>query len=114
MSQPAANGHIRERRSSPRQRTGKRVLFLSNDCVLDEPFDGILIDSSQGGLRLAVPLDDIEEGTTLMVRPTVAPLGTPWIPVMAKNRRYGQASAEVGCQFVRAVGPNTLHLFKAS
>ena len=114
MSQPAANGLFRERRSSPRQRAGKPVMFLSNDCVLDEPFDGMLIDSSQGGVRLAVPLDDIAEGTTLMVRPTTAPVGTPWIPVLVKNRRSGQASPEVGCQFVRAVGPNTLRLFKAS
>jgi hypothetical protein len=108
---PSGQGQIQERRSSPRQRQRTRILFLSNDSVLDEPFRGVLLDSSSGGVRLAVRMDDMVEGTMLLVRPPSAPAGTPWIPVTVRNRRLAQHTWEVGCQFLRSLPSNTLQMF---
>jgi hypothetical protein len=87
------------------------VLFLSNDSVVDEPFRGVLLDSSFGGLRLAVKLDDMAEGTMLLVRPPEAPAGTPWVPVTVRNRRQAEHTWEVGCQFPRGLSRTALQLF---
>jgi hypothetical protein len=104
------NGAFRERRSAPRRRRNVRVLFLSNDSVLEEPYGAMLLDCSVGGLRLLVRLD-VEEGEVLMVRPPSAPAGTPWVPVKVRNRRLGRDSCEVGCQFTPSLAGRLLQLF---
>jgi PilZ domain len=87
------------------------VLFLSNDSVLEEPFGGLLMDASQGGVRLATRLVDVREGTLLLVRPPAAPKGTAWVPVTVTNRRQASNRWEVGCRFARALSRKTLQLF---
>jgi hypothetical protein len=94
-ARPSGHGPFRERRRAPRRRRGVRVLFRSSDSVLDEPYGGVLLDASPGGVRLAMNLDGIREGSLLLVRLPAAPAGTPWVPVTVKNARQG----EVGCQF---------------
>lgn len=101
----------RERRTAPRRRRSVRVLFMSNDCALDEPFRATLLDASQGGLRLAVRREQISEGSMLMVMPPQAPPGTPWVPVLVKNCRLKDDAWEVGCQFTKRLPATTVQLF---
>lgn len=107
-----SQGKFGERRSAPRRRRYVRVLFLSDDSVVDEPFAALLLDSSVGGLRLAIRREEISEGTLLMVRPPQAPAGTPWIPVLVKNCRRSEDNCwELGCQFTYALPPHMRQLF---
>jgi len=101
----------RERRKAPRRRRSVRVLFMSNDCALDEPFRATLLDASPGGLRLAVRREQISEGSLLMVMPPQAPPGTAWVPVLVKNCRPKDDAWEVGCQFTQRVPAQTIQLF---
>ena len=40
-----------DRRAYPRQARQQRVLLLLDDCALGEPYRGVLLDTSAGGLR---------------------------------------------------------------
>ena len=97
-TRPSAHGPSRERRRAPRSRRGVRVLFRSSDSVLDEPFGGVLLDASPGGVRLGMNLDGVREGALLLVRLPAAAKEARWVPVTVKNARAG----EVGCQFTQA------------
>jgi hypothetical protein len=58
MTQP-----LTERRAWPRRRRRLLpVLVLPEEAIIDEPYAGWLVDSSPGGLRLAVQGSDIVEG----------------------------------------------------
>jgi hypothetical protein len=107
---PASN-KFRERRRAPRTRRGIRVLFLSNDSALDEPFGGTLLDASPGGVRLAVRLAHMAPGTVLRLRPPGAPKGTPWLVLTVKNLRQQRDQCEVGCQFAGALPAPMMKLF---
>jgi hypothetical protein len=78
-----------------------RVLLLLEDSVIDEPFGGWILDSSPGGVRLAVRDDEIPEGTELQIRSPSASRGMPWVTVRVKHRRRGDGEWELGCEFVR-------------
>ena len=91
---------FRERRSTPRRAQEVRVLFMTDDCVMGEPYPGTLVDSSRGGLRLSVPSQEIEEGTFLQIRHPQAWDGVPWLPVRVMNRRQINGKWELGCQVV--------------
>lgn len=106
-----SSGRYQERRAAPRKRRGIRVLFLSNDSALDEPFGGTLLDASPGGVRLAIRLADIPQDAVLLVRPPAAPAGTPWMPVRVRNLRLFQDQWELGCQFTDALPTKMLTLF---
>ncbi|MBL8800056.1 MAG: PilZ domain-containing protein [Planctomycetia bacterium] len=107
----AKSAPVRERRTAPRRRRSVRVLFMSNDCALDEPFRATLLDASHGGLRLAVRRERISEGSLLMVMPPQAPPGTAWVPVLVKNCRPKDDAWEVGCQFTQRLTAQTMQLF---
>ena len=92
---------FRERRNTPRRQQSVRVLFMTNDCVMGEPYPGTLVDSSRGGLRLSVPCQQIEEGSFLHIRHPRAWDGVPWLPVRVMNRRQINGTWELGCQVVQ-------------
>jgi len=90
-----------DRRSCPRVPQNVRVLLLTDDCVLEEPYGGLILDSSRGGLRLATHQEYIDEGTVLRIRHARAWDGVPWLPVRVTNRRLINGSWELGCQLLR-------------
>jgi len=92
---------FRERRSTPRRQQAVRVLFLTDDCVMGEPYPGTLVDTSRGGLRLSVPSQEIGEGTLIHIRHPQAWDGVGWLPVQVMNRRQVNGAWELGCQVVR-------------
>lgn len=110
--QALRNGH--ERRAWPRCLSRVRVLFLPDDCVLDEPYAGWMINCSAGGVRLAVCREVIETGTLLHIRSLSAPAGTSWLSVRVRNRRRTETGWELGCEIVRLPlanrGQETSHL----
>jgi hypothetical protein len=90
-----------ERRAYPRQARQQRVLFLLDDCALGEPYRGTLLDTSAGGLRLAVPGQEIPEGTLIWLRSMSAPDEMAWLGVRVKHRRRRDQGWEMGCAFAR-------------
>src|SRR5262245_23615450 len=46
---------LRERRACPRSPKNIRVLVLPEDCAVDEPYGGWIIDASRGGVRIRLP-----------------------------------------------------------
>lgn len=94
----------RDRRSYPRQRRLIRVLVIPQDHVVDEPYGAWLVDSSPGGLRLAIGSEAIPEGAILKVRPLNAAPGGVWTTVCVRNRSQAQNQFELGCQIVRRSG----------
>lgn len=79
----------------------ERVLLLTDDCVLEEPYRGLILDSSRGGMRLCIPSQEIPEGSFLRIRHPKAWEGVPWLPVRVINRRMVNGAWELGCQLVR-------------
>ena len=94
-------GTVRERRAWPRARKSIRVLLLPDDSALDEPFGGTILDTSRGGVRLAVQFDQISVGALVGIRHPFAPANVPWTWVRVRNRRLRNDSWELGCEFVQ-------------
>jgi hypothetical protein len=90
-----------ERRAYPRQMKQQRVLLLLDDCALGEPYRGVLLDTSAGGLRLAVPSQDVPEGALVWLRAMSAPEETAWLGVRVKHRRQREHFWEMGCAFAK-------------
>ncbi|MGE3805105.1 MAG: PilZ domain-containing protein [Gemmataceae bacterium] len=102
---PEAPTLVRERRASPRSRTPIRVLINDPGDALDDPYPGLVLDRSKGGVRLAVGQMEIEEGTVLGLVPAEA--GYPCeVRVVHRSRRNN--NFELGCQFVQANGWDVL------
>lgn len=89
-----------ERRACPRLRQRVRILLLTDDCALGEPYRGVILDSSRGGLRLIVPRQEISAGSLLRIRHAQAWDGVPWLPVQVVNSRLVNDQWELGCQRV--------------
>jgi len=92
---------VRERRAWPRARKSIRILFVPDDSALDEPFGGTILDTSRGGVRLAVPLEGICEGALIRIRHPFAPETVPWTMLRVRNRRFKDDRWELGCEFVQ-------------
>jgi hypothetical protein len=100
-----------ERRIYPRQSRQQRVLLLLDDCVLGEPYRGMLLDTSAGGLRLSVPHQEIPEGTLVWLRSMSAPDEMAWRGVCVKHRRRREQTWELGCAFAKTPFWAGLHAF---
>jgi hypothetical protein len=92
-----------ERRAWQRNRRLVRVLVLPNEALIDEPYAAWLVDSSPGGLRLAMPNGDIAEGDVLNVKAVTAGPDTRWTRVHVRHRRRANDQWEFGCQRVAPV-----------
>jgi len=93
-----------ERRVWPRSRRLLRVLVLPDEALVDEPYPAWLVDSSPGGLRIAVPSSsDIAEGAILQVKAANAGPNTRWTRVHVRYRRRNNDQLELGCQRVAPI-----------
>jgi hypothetical protein len=101
---------FRERRAAPRTARNIRVLLLSDDCALDEPYGAWITDTSQGGVRLRIPGEGFPVGTLLFIRGPFATPRVPWTVVRVKHCRRLEAHGEVGCEFVRAATCDTTRI----
>jgi len=100
-----------DRRSWPRFPRRIRVLFLPEDCALDEPYGGWIVNGSRSGVRLLLGATGIEEGTILYLRLPKSPDAADWVPVRVRNRIYKDGVWELGCEFLRPVLQETAVLF---
>lgn len=91
----------RERRAWVRESKRQQVLLLLDDCALGEPYRGVLLDTSAGGLRLAVPRQEVAEGTVVWLRSASASDETAWLGVRVKHRRRREHFWEMGCAFTQ-------------
>jgi hypothetical protein len=101
---------IRERRAWPRSSRNIRVVFLSEDCALDEPYGGWIIETSRGGLRLRITGEPFAIGTLLQVRGPFAPRRVPWTGVRVKHLRQAGRDWELGCEFVNLPTSDTVRM----
>lgn len=97
-----ADRPARERRAWARTPRKVRVLVMPEDCALEEPYAGWIIDSSPGGFRLALENLVIDVGTTLRLRHAAAAASSSWCVVHVKHRRRSGKLWLVGCELVRA------------
>lgn len=97
---PFLHGSATENRYSVR-RTGKQIrVFISDEEAHSPPMDAIVLDRSMGGLCLATP-KPLNENQVISVRPTEAPVETPWIQAQIKRCQPVEDYWEVGCQFLK-------------
>jgi hypothetical protein len=99
--------NFRERRAWPRYPKYIRVLLLAEDCAVEEPFAGWIIDTSRGGLRLRVPSELFPVGTLLHIRGPFASPRAPWTAVRVRNLRRRGDHWELGCEFVERASDTT-------
>jgi hypothetical protein len=102
--------YSRERRLWPRSPKNIRVLLLSEDSALDEPFGAWIIDTSRGGVRLRVPHELFPVGSLLHIRNPFASARVPWTALRVCHIRRAGDQWEVGCEFVDAATSDTTQI----
>src|SRR5262245_9757519 len=100
----------RERRAWPRFPRLIRVLLLAEDCALDEPYGGWIIETSRGGVRLRVSGEPFPVGTLLQIRGPFASARVPWTGVRVKHLRHAGSHWELGCEFINLPTSDTVRL----
>ncbi len=98
---PAALRPQVERRRSPRHPRRVRVLILPEDCALEEPYGGWVVDASAGGVRLAIQRELIAVGTLVRIRPSSGLSSAPWMTVRVRHGRRNGDEWLMGCEVVR-------------
>ncbi len=99
-----------ERRRFPRRSGNHVAVLLSDDAKRQHSQKGVVLDRSQGGLRLLVDRE-LEVGTKIdVIAHAAAPL-TPWTPIEVLRCQLTAGRWECGCQFVRAVPFNVMWQF---
>jgi hypothetical protein len=88
-----------ERRAAPRRKGNPVPIHLTDAMASTEPFQGWVLDRSQGGLRLLVD-QQVAPGTVLNVRPAKAHASFPWIQVRVRSCQPERNSWSLGVQFV--------------
>ncbi len=101
---------MRERRAWPRAVKSIRVLVLPEDCALDEPYGGWIIDASRGGVRLRIPHEMVPVGTMLYLRSPTASPRAPWTGVRVKHLRRAGENWELGCEFLEVAASDTARI----
>jgi PilZ domain len=98
-----------DRRSAPR-RKGNRIEVLLTDDKKRQQAAGWVVDRSMGGLCLIVD-KPLTEGSTLNVRPRLAPQTAPWTSIEIRSCRPEGGEWEIGCRFLKPPQWNDLLLF---
>lgn len=98
---PSPRRALSERRRSPRHSRRVRVLIMPEDCALEEPYGGWIMDASANGVRLTIIGEIIALGTLLRIRPSTGLSSEPWITVRVRHGRRRGADWEMGCEIVR-------------
>lgn len=101
---------MRERRAWPRTSKSIRVLVLPEDCALDEPYGGWIIDASRGGVRLRIPHELVPVGTLLHIRSPFASGRVPWTAIRVKHVRRAGENWELGCEFLEIATGDTARI----
>jgi hypothetical protein len=100
-----------ERRAAPRVGGDPiPVLLCEGDPPGGEPFRGVVIDRSLGGLGLSLDRP-LEKGALLSLRVADAPPTTPWVRIEVRNCQPAGTFWEVGCQFYQTPISDVLQLF---
>jgi hypothetical protein len=73
---------------------------MPEDCALEEPYGGWVIDTSRGGVRIRLPHELVPVGTILYIRSPFASRKVPWTVVRVKNLRRTDECFELGCEFL--------------
>jgi hypothetical protein len=107
---PFLDGAALERRYGPRRKGNAVAVLISNAQATTDPFPGLVIDRSVGGLRLAVDRS-LPKNVILSVRATNAPENVAWAQVEVKNSVPHGTNWELGCEFVRTPPWSVLLLF---
>jgi hypothetical protein len=97
------------RRKSVRMSGNQVPVFVIPNGIPGPPWEGWVVDRSQGGLRLRVP-QPLQIGARLRVRVMTSDT-LPWSEVEVKNTRERQEQWEVGCQFLVDPSPDVLRSF---
>ena len=113
MPAPAARD-TRERRAWPRSPRQIRVLLLSDDCALDEPYGAWIVDTSRGGVRIRMPGFGFPVGALLFLRGPFASARVRWTAVRVKHCRQIDGDCEMGCEFVPMATCDTTDLISGS
>lgn len=98
------------RRKSVRLSGNQIPVQVCPDGSIESPYEGWIVDRSQGGLRLRVP-EPFPVGVVLRVRCLNASESLPWVEVQVKNSRDKQTYWEVGCQFLNNPDNDVLRSF---
>lgn len=107
---PSRHGSGEERRRYPRRGGNPTPILINNQRGKDEPWPGMVVDRSEGGLCLLVDRE-VTDGSVLKVRVKMAPQHVPWIMVETRYCRPVGERYQVGCQFVEAPPLNLLLFF---
>jgi hypothetical protein len=102
-------GVTQDRRAVPR-RKGNTVDVQLSDGSERPPINGVVIDRSQGGIRVMVD-EPIAEGTVMKIRPTTGGVTTPWTDVTIRSCRRDGIQYELGCRFDQQPNWNQLLQF---
>ena len=100
----------RERRACPRTPKYIRVLVLPEDCAVEEPYGGWIIDASRGGVRIRLPHEMVPVGTTLYIRSPFASPRVAWTAVRVKHLRRAGDNWELGCEFTERATSDTTRI----
>lgn len=92
------DGVTQDRRAAPRRRGNTIEVQLTREE--GPPIRGLVVDRSQGGLRVLVD-QPVSEGGGWKIRPTTAEVTTPWAEVTIRSCRREGTEYHVGCQFDR-------------
>jgi hypothetical protein len=97
---PFVQGSRKERRSGVRRRGNAVAVRVAEEWEKEGREEGLIHDRSTGGLGLVLERE-VPVETVLKVRPTSAPVTTPWVEVEVRNCRPLNGKYRVGCQFKR-------------
>jgi len=101
---------LRDRRACPRSPKNIRVLVLPEDCAVDEPYGGWIIDASRGGVRIRLPHELVPVGTTLYIRSPFASNRVAWTVVQVRHLRRAGDNWELGCEFTERATSDTARI----
>lgn len=97
---PFVQGSRRERRSGVRRKGNPVTIYVAEEWEKEGREEGVIQDRSTGGLGLELGRE-VPVETVLKVRPTSAPVTTPWVEVEVRNCRLLNGKYRVGCRFKR-------------
>jgi len=85
-------------------------VLVSTDTHTDKPWEGFIVNRSEGGLRLTTS-QEVPVGAVLRVRAINSRESLPWAEVEVKNSRQQPGHWELGCQFISLPPPEVLKSF---
>jgi hypothetical protein len=107
---PFLHGGAGDQRVTVRRKGNPVEILVSDAAAAVEPYRGLVVDRSMGGLCLSLP-SEVDVGTVLSVRLRQGPESTPWVKVQVTHCNADRGGYSVGCRFLRTPTWNVLLLF---